>query len=359
MEDAQYDNGLLPAVLPFGGVEPMYKSTGSSVGWADAVYLIPYRYYRRFGDQELLERSWPMIEKYARYLMTHLGMRDKKEAKANPHNDYTYEKGIHLGEWLEPEEFRDKVYGTKAKHPEECTAYLYYAMETIGQIAGILGKQDMAKQCETVAKGAKQAYHALFVETDTLNTKRQAKLVRPLALGLLAGEEQKKAQQLLIKAVEDYNYCVGTGFLSTPYLLPVLTEAGETQIAYQVLENTKKPGWLGEVVDGATTIWENWEGDLSQNHYSPGAVCEWLFDTVCGIRIEGERCFRVSPMPGGKLSYARASYQSLYGEIKSSWEKTEKGIKYEISIPANCSAKICLPDGKIEKVGTGVYQYEI
>ena len=358
MEDAQMKNGLLPAVLPHQGVAQMYTSTGSSVGWADAGYLIPYRYYLRYGDKALLERSWPMIEKYANYLMTHLGMRDQKEAKANPHNAYTYEKGIHLGEWLEPEEFRDKVYGAQAKHQEECTAYLYLSMVTIGKIAKILGKSELASRCAETAKGAKEAYNALFVKTGTLNTNRQAKLVRPLALGLLDGEEQKNAQKRLVKAVEDYNYCVGTGFLSTPFILPVLAEAGETETAYKMLENTKKPGWLGEVLDGATTIWENWEGDLSQNHYSPGAVCQWLFDGVAGIRVTGENKFRIMPLPGGTLTYAKASYRSPYGLVESGWERQKNSTKYVITIPANCTAEVILPCGTRRTLSAGHYEME-
>lgn len=257
MEDAQYKDGLLPAVLPYQGVEMMYKSTGSSVGWADAVYLIPYRYYKRYGDRQILEQTWPMVEKYADYLITHLGMKDKRAARANPNNAYTYEKGVHLGEWLEPEEFRDKVYGAQARHPEECTAYLYYAMETIGEIADILGKDSVRERCLRTAKGAKAAYDALFVKTGALDTDRQAKLVRPLALGLLEGDAKKDARKRLVQAVEHYNYCVGTGFLSTPFLLRALTEAGEAETAYKMLENTRKPGWLAEVLEGATTIWEN------------------------------------------------------------------------------------------------------
>lgn len=336
----------------------MYKSTGSSVGWADAVYLIPYRYYKRYGDRSILERTWPMVEKYAEYLMTHLGMRSKKEAKANPHNAYTYEKGIHLGEWLEPEEFRDKVYGTQAKHPEECTAYLYYAMETIGEIADILGKDNMQERCRETARGAKEAYDALFVKTGTLDTDRQAKLVRPLALGLLDGETKKKAQERLTQAVEHYNYRVGTGFLSTPFLLPVLTEAGEVETAYKMLENTEKPGWLAEVLEGATTVWENWEGNLSQNHYSPGAVCQWLFDTVAGICVAGENRLIIAPMPGGSLKHACAEYVSPYGKVVSHWEKTDGGTVYTVEIPANVTAKIILPDGKCEMVGMGVHIYQ-
>lgn len=357
MEDNQYDNGVLSAVLPYQGVEMMYKSTGVSVGWADAVYLIPYRYYKRFGDKAILKKCWPMMKKYTDYLMKNLGMSDKKRAKANPHNAYTYEKGVHLGEWLEPEEFRDKVYGAQAKHPEECTAYLYLAMTTMAEIAELLGENAYADSCLEYAKGAKAAYHALFVETGTLKTNRQAKLVRPLALGLLDGAAKTEAEELLEKAVKDYQYRVGTGFLSTPFLLPTLTKAGKPETAYKMLENTKKPSWLGEVADGATTVWENWEGTASLNHYSPGAVCQWLFDTVCGIRVDGENHFVIAPILGGTLTEAQAGYRSLYGKVETAWKKDERGMHYSITIPANTTAELILPDGRTETLLSGTYEF--
>lgn len=353
MADDQYDNGLISAVIPFCGIEMMYRATGSSVGWADAVYLVPWRYYLRYGDEQLLRDSWPMIERYAKYLQSNLGMRDRKEGKANPDNAYSYEKGVHLGEWLEPEEFRDQVYGARAKHPEECTAYLYYSMRTISEIARVLGKPHA--EYERCADGAKKAY-LRFAELDT---DRQAKLVRPLALGLLEGETKVQAQKRLVKAVENYHYRVGTGFLSTPFILPVLTEAGEIETAYKMLLNTRKPGWLGEVLDGATTIWENWEGDLSQNHYSPGAVCGWLFDTCAGIRVDGENRFAIAPTPGPGLERAEAKYLSPYGEVKSSWRRERGVTAFEVEIPANCEAVIALPNGRREKVTAGSYTYEV
>ena len=353
MADDVYPNGLISAVIPFSGVEMMYKATGSSVGWADAIYLIPWRYYLRYGDKQVLENAWPMIEKYADYLLHNLGLRDKKAGKANPDNAFTYEKGVHLGEWLEPEEFRDRVYGTKAKHPEECTAYLYYSMTTISQIAKLLDKP--AKAYDDCVQGAKKAY-LRFAELDT---DRQAKLVRPLALGLLEGETKSKAQQRLKKAVENYRYRVGTGFLSTLFILPVLTEAGEIGTAYKMLENTEKPGWLGEVLDGATTIWENWEGDLSQNHYSPGAVCQWLFDTCAGIRVNGENHFVIAPIPGGTLTHAEASYESPCGKVTSAWQIENSKTLFTFEVPANCTAEIQLPDGRKESVNAGRYTYEL
>ena len=356
MKDAQYKNGLLPAVLPYQGVDMMYKATGSSVGWADAIYLIPYRYYRIYGDKKILEESWPMIERYAKYLLQNLGRADRRNARKDPHSAYTYEKGVHLGEWLEPEEFRDKVYGNKAKHPEECTAYLYLAMKTICEIAKILGKDEITKKLLLTAENAKIAYNANYAQFDT---KRQAKLVRPLALGLYDGQRKKLAEEKLKKAVEDYRYRVGTGFLSTPFLLPVLSEAGYVDTAYGMLLNEESPGWLYEVKQGATSIWEDWEGKLSQNHYSPGAVCEWLFDTMGGIRIAGENRFTIAPQPGKGVDFADVSYKSLYGRVSCSWKKENGKIVYKITVPSNCRAAIKLPNEKTMNVETGEYRYEI
>ncbi len=348
MADGQYKDGFIGAVVPFSGVEMMYKATGGSVGWADAVYLVPYRFYQRFGDIELLRSCWPMMKKYADTLL-------KKIEK-----DGHYEKGVHLGEWLEPEEFRDKVNGAQARHPEEATAYLYLTMKTMAEIAALLGEP--CGDYEKAAEGAKAAYPR-YAELDT---NRQAKLVRPLALGLLDGEEKKIVQARLVKAVEDYRCRVGTGFLSTAFLLSELTKAGASETAYRVLLNTEKPGWLYEIEHGATAIWETWEGYVgkgavdkgdagSLNHYSPGSVCQWLFDTCAGIRTEGENHFVIAPIPGGELTHAEASYQSIYGEVKSAWVKNGSVVTYTVTIPANCTAQIRLPDRQPIIVSAGTY----
>ena len=126
-----------------------------------------------------------------------------------------------------------------------------------------------------------------------------------------------------------------------------------------MLENTKKPSWLGEVLDGATTIWENWEGNLSQNHYSPGAVCEWLFQTVGGINVNGENHFIIRPVVGGTLEYANTIYDSLYGKVESRWEKTPEGVKHIITIPANVTAEIILQDGTMKTVNEGTHEYYV
>ena len=118
------------------------------------------------------------------------------------------------------------------------------------------------------------------------------------------------------------------------------------------------------MLQGATTVWETWEGYVgkgdsgSLNHYSPGAVCQWLFDTCAGIRVEGENHFVIAPVPGGGLSHAEASYKSLYGEVESRWERTENGFRHTVTIPDNCTAEIRLPGGRTENVKSGSFTFE-
>ena len=111
---------------------------------------------------------------------------------------------------------------------------------------------------------------------------------------------------------------------------------------------------------GATTIWESWEGTeattgiASLNHYSKGAVCTWLFTTMCGIRIDGENHFTIAPQPGGHFTYAKASYNSIYGRVESGWNAAEQ---FTITIPAGCSATVKFTGREPMEVTAGRYVY--
>lgn len=295
----------------------------------------------------MLRDFYEVMRGYAMFMIKNTGHKDRKAAKANPFNQYTYEKGMHLGEWLEPEEFKDNISaGSKMLHTEECTAYLHYTMRHMAEAAHALEKTEDEELFSEYAQGAKNAYQWLFLKDGIPQTDRQAKLVRPLAFGLADDGEKEALELQMVKAVQNRRYRIGTGFLSTPFVLGTLSGMGRSDLAYQMLENEEAPGWLYEVRTGATTIWEDWEGTVSRNHYSPGAVCQWLFDTVAGIRIGGENHFVIAPVPGGTLSYAEASYRSLYGKVSSRWERMDGNIQFVVEIPANTTAEIILPDGR-------------
>ena len=146
---------------------------------------------------------------------------------------------------------------------------------------------------------------------------------------LLDDTQKSYARQRLIQALDHYGWRVGTGFLSTPFILYVLADI-DISYAYKLLENEENPGWLFMVKSGATTIWEDWDGPTSDNgkgggvaslnHYSKGAVCEWIFEEMCGIKVDGRNHFIIAPRPGGTLTYAKASYDSVFGTVSCEWQ---------------------------------------
>lgn len=140
--------------------------------------------------------------------------------------------------------------------------------------------------------------------------------------------------------------------------------AYDLEAAYRLLENEELPGWLSMPKNGATTVWEAWEGPASGDsgigsldHYSKGAVVRWLFDGMCGIHVAGENQFRIEPRPGGHFKQARASYRSVYGTVVSGWKKTDEGISFLVTVPANCEAEVVLPDGRAVRQTAGTREY--
>lgn len=365
MYDWQKGNGCLPQITPPGGVDFYMNTMNGSSGWADAGVLIPWVLYRLTADRSILEKYWDGMVKYAGFMRKRCGKVTPLSKSLGLHGEdrkYAVNCGQSYGEWAEPREvlpnhWTDMVF----PHPEVSTAYTAYVMEVMGEIADVLGRTAEAEDYRDFASRVKKSYQAMRELPEfTLDTDRQAALVRPLYMNLLEEKQAEYAGRRLIKALENYGWRLGTGFLSTPLILYVLAEQN-LDAAYRLLENEEIPGWLSMPKNGATTIWEDWEGKNAQsgiaslNHYSKGAVCEWLFSVMCGISVSGENHFVIAPRPGGNFTYARAEYQSVFGKAACGWQKEEGKIRYMITIPANCTAEIRLPDGRTEKVASGDY----
>ena len=368
--DWQRKNGRLPHIVPEGGADFYMWTMNGSVGWSDVGVLIPWRYADIYQDDAILAEFYDGMAKYARFMESRCGKNMpffSEHVKLSPEaKRYFVNQGQSYGEWAEPADvdggfhWQDFV----APHPEVSTAYTCYVLGLMAKIARRLGHEEDAKEFQTYSDGCKTAYREL-VETDaySLDTDRQARLVRPLSFGLLDEAQTAYAKQRLIEALEHYRWRLGTGFLSTPLILYVLADI-DPEAAYTLLENEEVPGWLSMPKAGATTIWEAWEGPNSKsggigslNHYSKGAVVEWLFTAMCGIRVAGENRFTVKPLPGGSLTHAQASYTSVFGKISSKWERADGKITYTVDVPANCEAKIVLPSGRTETVDAGLHRY--
>ena len=368
--DWQLKSGRLPQIAPAGGVDFYMWVMNGSVGWADFGVIMPYQFWKLFGDRAILEEYYDRMKAYAHFMQSRCGkwggpyakpLHLKGEAKM-----YAVNRGQSYGEWAEPAEVcQFQWYDFASPHPEVSTAYTVYVMSLMEEIATELGRTEDLANFREYKEGCTKAYQALVqTKAYSLDSDRQAQLVRPLAFGLLDEEQTTFARKRLIQAMENYGWRLGTGFLSTPLILDVLADI-DLEAAYRLLENEEIPGWLSMPKAGATTIWEAWEGPNSKeggigslNHYSKGAVCQWLFETMCGIHVAGENEFVIAPKPGGSFTHAKAEYNSVYGKVVSGWKRQKDGTyQFEVEIPVNTMAKVSLPDGHEMICEAGVYQF--
>ena len=248
--DWQRRNGRLPHIAPDGGADFYMWTMNGSVGWSDVGVLIPWRYAQINRDDTILKEFYDGMAKYARFMESRCGKNMPlfaQHVKLSPEaKRYFVNQGQSYGEWAEPADvgggfrWQDFV----APHPEVSTAYTSYVLGLMAQIAKKLGHEADAKEFQTYSDGCKAAYRELVKTVDySLDTDKQARLVRPLYFDLLDEEQTAFAKKRLTEALEHYRWRLGTGFLSTPLILYVLADM-DPEAAYRLLENEEVPGWL-------------------------------------------------------------------------------------------------------------------
>ena len=370
--DRQDKNGRLPQIAPYSAEDWFMGVMNGSVGWADAGILIPYRMYLQYNDINILKDNYDDMVRYAKFMIKRCGnARGIYAIYAKPlhlskeNKKFGVNNGQSYGEWAEPADVKSFVWTDFAEpHPEESMAYTYYMMHLMVIISNLLGRKEDISLFEKYRDGVKRAYQELVTKPrHTLDTDRQCKQVRPLYLDLLNEEQTKFAKERLIKALDNYRWRLGTGFLSTPFILYVL-EKINPNYAYKLLLNEEMPGWLYMAKENTGTIWEGWEGPNSQsgiaslNHYSKGAMVEWLFKSMLGIKIKAPNTFEISPVIGEGVDHASGSYNSLYGEIKVNWKKLNNKVNFEVEVPVNSKAMFIYGDVQKE-LEPGKYQFSI
>ena len=368
MYDWQRKDGCLPQIAPAGGVDFYMNTMNGSVGWADAGVIIPYRFWKQYGDERILKQYYPGMKKYAHFMMKRcgkFGLFAKPLGLHGENRKYAVNAGQSYGEWAEPAEVHPNHWTDMvAPHPEVSTAYTAYVMGLMEEIAEHLGMAEDAEVYRRYHEGCRKAYQELVEKPEfSLDTDRQATLVRPLYMNLLNEQQTAFARKRLLQAVKNYRFRVGTGFLSTPLILDVLDKI-DLEAAYRMLENEEMPGWLFMPKAGATTVWESWEGTQAQggiaslDHYSKGAVLEWVFRVMCGIQMDGENHFMLAPRPGGHFDRAEGKYSSVYGNVECGWKREGGKMVFSLTIPANCTATVMLPGAAPRELGSGTYRLE-
>ena len=369
--DRQWKNGKLAQIVPFSNEDWFMAPMNGSVGWADVGVLTPYRFYYRYGDKRILEKYYDNMVKYAKFMINRCGRtRGIYAIYAKPlhlskeNKKYQVNNGQSYGEWAEPNDVRAFVWTDFCEpHPEESMAYTVFVMEKMIEISKLCHREENIPLFEEYRDGVRRAYQELVSKPKfNLDTNRQAKLVRPLYMHLLTPEQEEFAKKRLIEALDWYDWKLGTGFLSTPFILDVLQDINP-EYAYRLLENEKMPGWLFMAKNNTGTIWEGWEGPLAQqgisslNHYSKGAMVEWLFSNMLGIKVLDNNYIEIKPVIGGHVTHASGKYQSIYGEISSSWERKDGVTKLKVSVPSNVKAHIVF--GNVDQeLESGTYTFQ-
>lgn len=347
-----------------------------SAGWGDAAVIVPYVLYLYYGDREILKNQYASAKKWVDYIRSQ-AEKPNPLFQDLPHYEnpedakYVWDTGFHWGEWLEVGSDVDIICELKER-PDYLTAtmYFYYSSYLLASIGEILDKTEDSQYYYGLSEKIKAVFNRHFIAEDgKIMEGKQAPYARALAFRLVEDTKEKQVAEQLVRLIIQNDYKLNTGFLSTKYLLPVLADHGYTDLAYRVLLQREESGWLCNVAAGATTIPEMWNGYRdcvgSFNHYSYGAVCDFLFSRIAGIRPQLENAgfekFSLAPKPDDSLDYAFAEYESCRGTIKSSWYRSGQKIVYCFVIPVNTAADVFLKGTKeklekLEQISEAAWQ---
>ena len=369
----QFENGIIPNIVPSdqASLEPgfMLMNNGSA-GWGDMIVESPLQSYFATGDLTFLQDNFDAMSRWVDFAAERAATQRHPSREDKPMADYEsylWDAGFHWGEWLEPSvDMSDFMAFLGSEKGVVATAYLFRSARDLADISEKLSQpQETTERYRELAKNAKLAWQEAFLNTDgSLTVPTQANYVRALHFGLLPSRLEAAAANHLAELIHRNQDRLDTGFLSTVYLLPTLADHGQVDLAYKLLFQNQQPSWMYMRGKGATTVWERWNGvsedgtpTESLNHYSKGAVIDFLHQYVAGLKLlePGYRSFSVKPVLGGGLTWARTSHKSPLGLICVDWNIDVGDFNLEVEVPAGAVAHVTLPNGDFTQLGEGVH----
>lgn len=368
VKSEQLSTGGLPNTVPVQGYG--FPATMPSMAidwWGDACVLVPWAQHMAKGNEQVLRDLYPTMKKYVKACRFWAGFGIGKHRYI-----WHTPSMLHFGDWVAPDVPKMSQWQGRSKWT--ATASLYNTSRLTGMVADILGEKEDAEYFRKLSEKVSDAYVSVFTDgKGKMKEEFQTAYVLPLWFHMFPENVQAKAAENLAKLVKASDYCIGTGFPGTPYILFALADNGQEDTAFKMLMNTKCPSWLYEVKSGATTIWERWDGldengecpigddgtdmMISYNHYASGAVGAFLYQRVAGIEAvePGYRRFNIRPLAGCGLTYAKASTLTSYGRIVSDWKIQDGTFLLDIEVPVGTRCTVTLPDGKVSEYGSGKY----
>ena len=350
----QRADGLVPMVVP----DVLRFGTNGAV-WADASVIVPWVLYERYGDIDVLGAQYPSMGSWVEHVID----------KAGPTR--LWNRNFQFGDWVDPASPPDEPIKARTDGHLVGQAAFVHSLDVLARVAHLLGRHDDAARYTTIGDEARVAFNAEYVTPNgRLASFAQTAYAIAIRWNLLSEALRPHAGDALAQLVHWERNRIGTGFVGTPVLCDALSETGHLDVAYALLEQTECPSWLYSVQQGATTIWERWDsllpdgtvnpGDMvSFNHYSLGAVADWLHRVVAGLApaAPGYREIEVRPQPGGSLTSARAEHVTPYGSASSAWRIDGEALVVDVVVLPNTRARVVLPSGEQVTVGSGVHSF--
>lgn len=329
-----------------GQVIPDYLPEGApSAAWGDAATIIPWQMYLTYGNSDILADQFDSMKAWVDYITN---------ATTTP---YLWTGGEHFGDWLG----LDAPQGSyKGASREEFIASAFYAHSTslVVKAGKVIGAD--VSEYEALLEHIRKAFLETYTSFET-----QTECV--LALQFHLTDDEEKTARKLADLIEGAGNKMQTGFVGTPYLLHVLTDHGYEKLAYDLFLREEYPSWLYSVNQGATTIWEHWDGIMengefwsadmnSFNHYAYGSVADWVYEKAAGIQVSeeqpGYQTVKIAPHPDERLGWLDVRFHSKHGQIHSKWNYTPEGLRYEIAVDMPA---VIVIDGKEHPVAPGSY----
>ncbi|MGJ1286289.1 family 78 glycoside hydrolase catalytic domain [Sphingobacterium spiritivorum] len=326
--DEQQPNGVLPDIIPTGG---WGYGTANGLDWTSTIAIIPWEAYLFYGDLRLLEDCYPNIKRYVDYVDS-----------ISPSGLTTFGRG----DWVP----------VKSQSNLELTSSVYFFVDAtiLASAAKLLGKKEDQKKYEALHKKIKAAINNKFLDSSRAiyASGTQTELSVPLHWGVVPENIRDRVAANLNKKVEETNFHLDVGVLGAKALLNALKDNGYAETAYKVAVQDTYPSWGWWIVNGATTLLENWDlnakRDISDNHMMFGEIGGWFFKSIGGIlpdsRQPGFKHILLKPIFPKGLNQSSITYTSPYGDILSSWNVRDGAVIYDIEVPPNSSATFYPPE---------------
>ncbi|RXP46226.1 rhamnosidase [Lutibacter sp. HS1-25] len=339
MREEQFSNGGIPVVVP------NFTGNFAQAGWSDACTIIPWELYFRTGDKGVLEDNYDMMKRWCDY-------------HASEATNYISHMST-VGDWLQP--FSQQKDDRRGDTPNTLisTAFYAYSVKLTMKTAEVLGLEKDKAHFQQLLDSISLAFEKEFFDENgkikSPYTPTQTGYLLALGFDILPKETADKAIIHLVELIQEADTHLRTGFIGTPLLANVLDKTGNTNLLYDILFKETYPSWFYSINQGATTMWERWDGythdkgfadrAISFNHYAYGAIGQWMYERIAGIAplAPGYKKILFAPVPNQLLSEAKGEYNSPYGKISSEWKFVGSDFVYNITIPSNTTAKVIIP----------------